>query len=65
MTEEAKQRRKQLDHERYMRNREERLRYQREYYAAHREQCKAAIMLSNYRRYGMELKNMNTRNISV
>ena len=34
---EIKPTRKQKDHERYMRNREERLKRQREYYAQHRE----------------------------
>ena len=36
--EEAIARRKRLDHERYMRNQEERQRKQREYYATHREE---------------------------
>lgn len=38
MSEEARIRRKQLDHERYMRNREKRLAKQREYYSIHREE---------------------------
>ena len=37
---EIKPTRKQKDHERYMRNREERLNRQREYYAQHREYFK-------------------------
>lgn len=56
MQESSSERRKRLDRERYLRNREARLKYQREYYAAHKEQCKAAVMVSNYRRYGIELK---------
>ena len=36
---EAKERRKRLDHERYMRHQEDRKAKQRAYYAAHREQC--------------------------
>ena len=37
---EIKPTRKQKDHERYMRNRDERLKHQREYYAEHREYFK-------------------------
>ena len=37
MTEESMARRKRLDHERYMCNREERQKKQREYYVLHRE----------------------------
>lgn len=37
-TEEAKARRKRLDHERYMRNQEERQKKQRDYYSIHREE---------------------------
>ena len=48
--EEAIARRKRLDHERYMRNREERKKKQREYYAAHREKCKKAVIKSQYKR---------------
>ena len=35
--------RKELDHERYMRQRDERLKRQREYYATHREQCLESV----------------------
>jgi hypothetical protein len=38
MSEEARMRRKKLDHERYMRHREERLTKQRDYYSIHREE---------------------------
>lgn len=38
MVEDSKERRKRLDHERYMRNREERLVKQRIYYREHRNQ---------------------------
>lgn len=37
MTEEARQRRRKLDHERYIRNREERNAHQKIYYREHRE----------------------------
>lgn len=37
MTEAARERRRRLDHERYMRSREARLAYQREYYREHNE----------------------------
>lgn len=50
MSEKAKARRKRLDHERYMRNQKERQKKQREYYATHREQCRLAIALSQYKR---------------
>ena len=36
-------RRQQLDHERYLRQREERLRKQREYYKANRERCRESV----------------------
>ena len=35
--------RKERDHERYMRQRDERLKRQREYYATHREQCRESV----------------------
>lgn len=37
--EDPKERRRRLDHERYMRNREQRKERQKAYYALHREQC--------------------------
>lgn len=50
MTEAAKERRRQLDHERYMSQREERLKRRRAYYAANREACIASIRRSEQRR---------------
>ena len=50
MTEKARMRRKQLDHDRYMRNQEERKKKQREYYATHREQCRLSVAMSQYKR---------------
>ena len=38
-----KERQRQLDHERYLREREERLRKQRAYYQEHREQCRESV----------------------
>ena len=43
---EARERRKRLDHERYMRHQEERKAKQRAYYAAHREQCIQSVRAS-------------------
>ena len=42
--------RKERDHERYMQQREQRLQRQREYYATHREQCRAAVKRSREKR---------------
>lgn len=39
MTEDARQRRKRLDHERYIRNMEERKKHQRIYYRENKERC--------------------------
>ena len=55
MEEDARQRRKRLDHERYMRHQEERKAKQRAYYEAHKEQCKRSVKISNYKRYKREL----------
>ena len=52
---EAKERRKRLDHERYMRHREERKAKQRAYYAAHREQCIQSVRESRRKRIIKEL----------
>lgn len=41
----SESRRRQLDHERYMRNREERLQKQRDYYRDNTELCKASVAL--------------------
>lgn len=50
------QRRKRKDHERYILNREERLRYQREYYAKNREACIERIRMSEYKRFIKSIK---------
>lgn len=42
--------RKERDHERYMRQRDERLKRQREYYATHREQCRESVRKSQQQR---------------
>ena len=55
MEEDARQRRKRLDHERYMQHQEERKAKQRAYYEAHTEQCKRSVKISNYKRYKREL----------
>ena len=57
MTEEATIRRKRLDHERYMRSREERKQRQRAYYREHREELLARVRL---RRLGLYVKPMPT-----
>ena len=50
----AKERRRMLDHERYMRNREERKKKQRAYYAANRERCRAKVKECKERRWRLE-----------
>lgn len=45
MSEESIIRRRRLDHERYLRHREERKRCQREYYFAHKDEILAAVRL--------------------
>ena len=47
-------RRSQLDHERYMRNREERLQKQRDYYRDNTELCKASAMRCKKKRVERE-----------
>lgn len=42
--------RKERDHERYLRQRDERLKRQREYYATHREQCRESVRKSQQQR---------------
>ena len=51
MTEESKERRKRLDHERYLREREERLAKQRSYYQANKEEIREKRKLF-YLKYG-------------
>lgn len=46
-------RRQILDHERYMRNAEERKERQRAYYRAHKEQCKRAVSKCKLRGKGL------------
>lgn len=59
--EEQRLRRKQQDHERYMRHHEERLKRNREYYAQNREKCILAVRISEYKRYLRE-KSENLNN---
>lgn len=47
-------RRNYLDHERYMRNREERLQKQRDYYRDNTELCKASVALCKKKRVERE-----------
>jgi hypothetical protein len=49
--------RKERDHERYLRQRDERLKRQREYYATHREQCRESVRNSERKRFLRELLN--------
>lgn len=53
ITEEAKQRRKRLDHERYMRNRWERIRKQKAYDDTHREHIRAAAKRRYLQKIGL------------
>ena len=55
MTEEARLRRKQRDHERYMAQREEWLVRQRSYYASNREACIASVKRAQKKRLIKEL----------
>ena len=50
----SESRRSQLDHERYMRNREERLQKQRDYYRNNTELCKASVKRCKKKRVEME-----------
>lgn len=50
----SESRRRQLDHERYMRNREERLQKQRDYYRDNTELCKASVALCKKKRVERE-----------
>ncbi len=52
MTEEAKAKRRQLDHERYMAKREERIAGQRAYYRSNREAILTAKRKSGFLKYG-------------
>lgn len=52
----SESRRSQLDHERYMRNREERLQKQRDYYRNNTELCKASVKRCKKKRVERELK---------
>lgn len=55
MSEESKTRRKALDHERYMRNRDERIAKQRAYYRQHRDRCILSVKRSKRKRFIAEL----------
>lgn len=61
MTEAARERRKRLDHERYMRSREERKERQRAYYAANRERCKAKVRECQERRWLREYERLKEK----
>ena len=50
--------RQERDHLRYMRHHDERLKKQREYYAAHREQCREAVKRSREKRIMKELEEL-------
>lgn len=50
----SESRRSQLDHERYMRNSEERLQKQRDYYRDNTELCKASVALCKKKRVERE-----------
>lgn len=50
----SESRRSQLDHERYMRNREARLQKQRDYYRNNTELCKASVKRCKKKRIEME-----------
>lgn len=50
----SESRRSQLDHEIYMRNREERLQKQRDYYRDNTELCKASVALCKKKRVERE-----------
>lgn len=50
----SESRRSQLDHERYMRNLEERLQKQRDYYRDNTELCKASVALCKKKRVERE-----------
>ncbi len=50
----SESRRSQLDHERYIRNRKERLQKQREYYRNNTELCKASVKLCKKKRVERE-----------
>ena len=50
MTPEAKQRKREKDRLRYQRKADELRRRQREYYAAHRDECIMRVRISEYKR---------------
>lgn len=49
--------RKERDHERYLLQRDERLKRQREYYATHKEKCRESVKKSKRKRFLRELLN--------
>lgn len=53
--------RRESDHRRYMRNREERLMKQRKYYDDHREQCKKSVVASRQKRIEREKAKLRVR----
>lgn len=60
----SESRRSQLDHERYMRNREERLQKQRDYYRNNTELCKASVALCKKKRVEREIMERMVSNES-
>ena len=58
---------KEHDHERYLRNREERLKKQREYYKAHRDEILSTRHMMGFMKYGTIRQNYerNTRNTTA
>lgn len=56
MSEEARERKRQRDRDRYWRNRDDRRQYAREYYKANREMCILRVRMSEYKRMQREGK---------
>lgn len=61
----AQERRKRLDHERYMRVRDERLKKQREYYEKHREQVILKVKECKKNRWRREYDRLFTNTVTL
>lgn len=61
MSEEARERKRQRDRDRYWRNREERQRYAREYYRENREVCILRVRISEFRRLNSKRSKSEAR----
>lgn len=61
----AQERRKRLDHERYMRNRDKRLIKQREYYKEHREQVILKVKECKKNRWRREYDRLFTNTVTL